>query len=100
MKEIIKFKRALAKIGWSTRGRYPNEWVINNLGERTLWRVLSDRIELESKGAFGEKASECGNAGAVSVYYKSNIELLSGTGNKPNCVSIGTNDVFVQFYNH
>lgn len=90
MKEELK--KALNKIGWDIKGRYPNEYIIDHKGARTGYRVRGDRIET---------ISECSSD--LCFYYKG-IEIYELEENgKIDCVGIkakGNEDVFLQFYNH
>lgn len=83
------FEEALNSIGWSIKGVFDhNKTVINHLGRKTGWRVLSDRVELDRFGF---------DTPVVSFYFKDcYIEILEKT-----TVSLYANDgVFILFPNY
>lgn len=82
-----ELSEALAKICWSMKGKYPNEYIFDQEGKRTCYRVLSDRIEV----------SGVNENSAVCFHYKgSDVKLLE----EGDAVSLGTEQCFVLFINH
>jgi len=86
---IEKLKEALNMIGWDIRGEYPNSWIYNNFGERTKFRAVSDGVQLCSN-SFGEKG--CGD-----LCFNFDEAKINKLGN--NTISLGTKNIFVNFYN-
>lgn len=85
MKEELKEK--LEKIGWTMRGKYPNEWIFDHEGKKTCYMVRGDRIELS-----GVSPHSC-----VHFHYKdSKADMLEGN----DAVSFGTEEQFILFMNH
>lgn len=47
---VEQLNEMLTKIGWRVAGRYPNARIVNHENKSTDYRVMSDRIETESRG--------------------------------------------------
>jgi hypothetical protein len=47
-----EFIESLKIIDYSTKGVYPNEYIVDNLGNQTSFRVLNDRIEMRIGSCF------------------------------------------------
>ena len=81
------FKNALESVGWRISGTYPNSWIVDNEGERSKIRVMSDRLEIEQ--VFGNNFK-----GSVCFYFNScMIEVLEN-----DTISLGSKNIFVNFY--
>jgi len=82
------FKIALETIGWSVRGvHYHNQSIFNHDGKKTLYRVLSDRVQQDSGS---EMPSAC------FYFDECSLEMLDKT-----TVSLSANDgVFILFANY
>jgi len=80
-------KNALESVGWRISGTYPNSWIVDNEGERSKIRVLSDRLEIEQVFNVNFKGSVC-------FYFNScTIEML-----EDDTISLGSNNIFINFY--
>jgi hypothetical protein len=78
------------------KGVYPNRFIYNHKEVQTNWRVKSEEIELDDyNGAvFGKDKN--GRKGTVSFSpEKCELQILDG-----NCLSVGLDNLFIQFYNH
>lgn len=90
MKEELEI--ALGKIGWTIKGRYPNQYIYDHEGKNAGYRVMGDLIEPASQG----KSNLVFEFAGIEVY-----EL--DTDGRIDCVGIkakGNDNVFLQFYNH
>ena len=54
-----QFIEQLKAVGYSTKGTYPNEFIIDNLGKEKPMRVLNERVDVK----IDEKIELC-------IYYK------------------------------
>ena len=93
--KIQELKKKLNIINWDIKGNYPNRFIYNDLGKKTHFRVMGDKIEVENDKLFGKDFG-----GNISFYFEgSEIKELSDN-EKVNCISIGTKDCFINLYNH
>lgn len=82
-----ELEKQLNRIGWSFKGRYPNQWIFDDKGHKTKIRVMGDRLEVE--GVFEESFT-----GSVLYSFRgSNITIIDS-----DTVSFGTDHNFINFY--
>lgn len=88
---VEQLHEMLSRIGFAVKGRYPNSWIFDYEGHKTMYRVSSDRIEYDDRYSH-----------YVTCFYfnDSKIELLEDN----DAVSISPkgreNAAFVLFMNH
>lgn len=82
-----ELEAALAQIGWSIEGSYPNTFISDHDNKRTEWRVMSDRLELSG-------ASE--HTATCFSFKGAQVKVLEDG----DAVSFGTPQCFILFMNH
>ena len=86
---IEELDEKLREIRFYVAGRYPNRYIYSPDNQRTLYRVLDDRIEFETNIVSSHYLSTC-------FYFKgADIEKIDN-----NAISIGNGSNFVLIGNH
>ena len=91
----------LSKIGWRVHasGNGLNDYIMNHENEKTCFRVLSDRVEVNfPKSSIGAKASKYSDCAALWFMFNHCIVETDEDETAVSILAKDRNGVFISFY--